>query len=103
MIKAAHVKSVKNVQDRVAKAAQESARQCQKLSAAFRGVMSVTVMHRRALNRLEFVRDRFATLAANLLNLLRVNQMLSMQMDASGSRPHELSHFWLHGSSPYNP
>lgn len=100
MIKAVHVKGVTN---QVAKAAQGSARQCQKLSSACRGIVSVAVMRRRALSRLEFVRDRFAALAANLLNSLRVNQVLAMQMAASGSRPYELSHFWLHASSPYNP
>lgn len=103
MIKVVHVKGVSDVRHQFTKAAQESARHCQKFSAAFKAVVSVTLLRRRAINRLERVRGHAAALAVNILNWTRVNQVLSMQTAAWGSRPYELSHYWLHGSSPYNP
>lgn len=100
MIKKAHVQEVTT---HVARAAQQSARHCQNFSAAFKGMISVTVMRRRAMDRLERVQGHAAVLSVNLLNLLRVNQVLSMQMATTSARPHELSHFWLHSSNPHNP
>lgn len=97
------IKAAKLCGEQLSKAAQESARQCQKFGESFRGVVSVTLLKRRALLRLERVRGRVATLAVNLLNLMRVNQSLSQRNAAGQARRPELSHYWLHAARPFAP
>lgn len=97
------IKAAKICGEQLALAAQESARQAQKFGAGFRGIVSVTLLKRRALARLERVRDRAATLAVNLLNLLRITQLKSQRHIAGHINRLELSHFWLHAAQPYAP
>jgi hypothetical protein len=97
------IKAAKICGEQLALAAQESARQAQKFGAGFRGIVSVTLLKRRALTRLERVRDRAATLAVNLLNLLLVTQLKSLRNVAGHYRRLELSHYWLHAAHPYAP
>jgi hypothetical protein len=97
------IKAAKACKEQVTRAAQQSAVQWQRLGSAFRGIVSVALMKRRAMNRLQTVRGHVRTLAATFLNLIRVNQALSTQLSRSGGRLQSISHYRLHGAIPYSP
>jgi hypothetical protein len=97
------IEAAKVYKEQVTRAAQQSASQWQRLGAAFRGMVSVALMKRRALSRLAVVRDHVRVIAVNFLNVIRVGQALSSQMTRSGSRLQAISHYRLHAASPYSP
>ena len=95
------IKAAKLCSQQVTRAAQQSARQCYRFGSAFRGVFSVTLLRRRAMERLSRVRRSATIIAVNILNHLRVNQVLAMQYAPSSSRLSLLSHYWLHAADPH--